>query len=63
MRTVHENLVEMTVNSRLSATIGTIQMLADNQEWWITERGDESTAIELRKSVPMDLMADSESGG
>ena len=52
-----------TVNSRLSTTIGTRQMLADNQARWIILRqwGGESKAIELRKYVPMFLMADRES--
>ena len=46
------------VNSRLSATIGTRQILVDNRGWRIIERGGESRAVELRKSVPMVLMAD-----
>ena len=47
---------------RLSTTIGIRQVLADNRGWRIIERGGESRVIELLKSVPMVLMADSESG-
>ena len=37
--------------------------VADNRGWRIIVRGCESRAIEPGKSVPMILMADSESGG
>ena len=46
-----------TVNSRVS-TIRTRQILADNRGWRIIERGEESRAITLRKSVPIVFMAD-----
>ena len=38
-------------------------MLADNRGWWIIERGCGSSAVELRKLLPIVLMAESESGG
>ena len=50
-----------TVNYRLSATIGNRQIVADNREWRIIGWGGETNAIELRKSVHMALMVDSES--
>ena len=53
---------ELYVHSPLSATIGTRQ-LVDNRGWRIIERGGESRATELRKSVPMVLMADNQNGG
>ena len=37
-----------TVNSRLSATIRTRQILADDRGWRVIERGSESRAIDLR---------------
>ena len=49
-----------TFNFRVSATIWTRQMLADNRGWRIIERGGESIAVESRKSVPMVLMEDSQ---
>ena len=50
-----------TINSQVSATIGIRQILVDNREWRIIERGGESRGSELRKSVQMFLMSDSES--
>ena len=49
-----------TVNCRLSATVGTEQMLEDNIE--LIERGGEWLDIDSQKSVPIVLMADSENG-
>ena len=45
-----------TVCSRIFAVIGTKQwLLVDDREWRMIERGGESKAIELRKSVPIVL--------
>ena len=50
----------MVMQCRSSATIGTRQVLEDDRGWRIIERDGKSKAIDLRKSVPIALMADSE---
>ena len=35
----------------------------DNRGWWIILRGGESRCTDLRKSIPMFMIADSVSGG
>ena len=51
------------VKSRLSATSGISQMLADNREWRIIEQDGEWRTSILRISGPMGLMLDCDSGG
>ena len=60
---LYHNSTVYTVNSGLSATVGSRQMLADNPRWRIIEQGGQSIDNKLQKSVSIVLMADSRSDG